>query len=733
MDVVDNLPSTDHFAVEFHLLVSIPTQTQCRRSLYNYKKADFDTFREVLFRVPWTCVSDCNDIEYSWSLWKDLFFAAVNECVPRVQWKRRKMKHWFSSNTISFIHKKRQLYLLKKSRPDSTAVAIRYRKISNIVRYLTRYDTKHHTLNICSDYAKNPKRFWSWAKASKGYRDPIPTLNYNGSIVSEDTAKATCFNNYFSSVFTDEDTSSLSDLRSTVVWGSDLINTVDFTPNVVLKVLTSLNVSKACGPDLIPARLLKEGATSICASLAHLFQLSLDSGTLPSDWTTANVVPVFKRNDRHQPSNYRPISLTSLVVKVMEKIVHCQIMEALESHKLISSFQFGFRCGHSTVDLLLRTIHDMAISLEKRSSVHCLLLDFSKAFDSVPHQRLLLKLEAIGIRGYLLQWIRSFLTNRLQRVVINGRYSPWLPVKSGVPQGSILGPLLFILYVNDIYSVIHHSKHGMFADDLSIYTEVSTTADCVLLQHDLDGIVQWSKQWQLQLNCSKCEALNVSNKRSPLLYTYTISSQPIQWSSQCRYLGVLIDSHLRWKAHCRNIVHKGSRILNLLRRSLFGCTKDVKSIAYKVIVRPCLEYASVVWNPHTVSDIDIIEAVQKRAARWICASWNPSTFAWNKSYADCLCELNWPTLAHRRHYYIIDYIHSMLHKRTSLSFDDYFKLNSSSTRSHELSIQPVISTINSFRYSFFVNSVFLWNSVPFSILSTVSKYIFRCKLRSFLS
>ena len=130
-------------------------------------------------------------------------------------------------------------------------------------------------------------------------------------------------------------------------------NTVDFTPNVVLKVLTSLNVSKACGPDLIPARLLKEGATSICASLAHLFQLSLDSGTLPSDWTTANVVPVFKRNDRHQPSNYRPISLTSLVVKVMEKIVHCQIIEALESHKLISSFQFGFRCGHSTVDPLI--------------------------------------------------------------------------------------------------------------------------------------------------------------------------------------------------------------------------------------------------------------------------------------------------------------------------------------------------------------------------------------------
>ena len=624
--------------------------------------------------------------------------------------------------------------MLKRSKPDSTAIASKYRKISNIVRCLTRHDTKHHAANICSDYTKNPKRFWSWVNASKGYRDPIPTLNYNGSVISDDDAKATCFNNYFSSVFTSEDKSTLSDLRSSVVQGSDLISTVTFTPNVVLDVLASLNISKACGPDSIPARLLKEGASSICTSLAHLFQMSLNSGTLPSDWTTANVVPVFKHNNRHQPSNYRPISLTSLVAKVMEKIVHFQIVKALETRGLLSSFQFGFRHGRSTVDLLLSTVHDLALGLEKRSSVHCLLLDFSKAFDSVPHERLLLKLEAAGIRGRLLRWIRGFLVNRLQRVVINGRYSPWLPVQLGVPQGSILGPLLFILYVNDIYSVIHHSKHGMFADDLSIYMEVSTPADCALLQHDLDGIVRWSNQWQLQLNCSKCEALNVSNKRSPLMYAYTISNQPIQWSHQCRYLGVLIDSHLRWKAHCRDLVNRGSRVLNLLRRSLFGCTKAAKSIAYKAIVRPCLEYASVVWNPHTVSDIDAIESVQKRAARWICAQWDPSTFSWNKTYADCLRELNWSTLAHRRHYYIVDYIHSMLHKRTSLLFDDYFKLNSSmNTRSHELTIQPVISTINSFRYSFFVNSVFLWNSVPISILSIVSKYIFRCKLRSFLS
>ena len=219
----------------------------------------------------------------------------------------------------------------------------------------------------------------------------------------------TCFNNYFNTVFTCEDTTSLPYLQSTIVKGQDLITTINFTPNEVLDILTSLHESKACGPDLITARLLKEGAESICTSLAHLYQISIDYGTLPSDWTSADVVLVFKRKYHHQPSNYRPISLTSLVVKVMEKLIHSHIVVALDSHKLINSYQFGFHSKHSTIDLLLRTIHDMALSLENCSSVHCFLWDFSKAFDSVSHKCLLLKLEALGVTGQLLQWIRCFL------------------------------------------------------------------------------------------------------------------------------------------------------------------------------------------------------------------------------------------------------------------------------------------------------------------------------------
>ena len=181
------------------------------------------------------------------------------------------MKHWFST-TISFIYKKCRLYLLKKRKPDSAVAAAKYRKISNVVRYLTRHDTKEHAFKICSlDCNKNPKKFWSWVNASKGYREPIPTLNYEGSIISDDVTKATCFNNYFSSVFTDEDKTSLPSLRSTIVWGSDLLTTINVAPHDVLDVLITLKESKACGPDVIPARLLKEGAEGICTSLAYLF------------------------------------------------------------------------------------------------------------------------------------------------------------------------------------------------------------------------------------------------------------------------------------------------------------------------------------------------------------------------------------------------------------------------------------------------------------------------------
>ena len=244
---------------------------------------------------------------------------------------------------------------------------------------------------------------------------------------------------------------------------------------------------------------------------------------------SAHISPVFKKGDKHLISNYRPISLTSIVSKVLERLIHHKLYSFLEQHGVISHTQFGFRKGHSTVHLLLSAVDDWARTLNHRNSTHCMFLDFSKAFDTVPHQRLLLKLQHYGIKDCLLKWFNAFLTQRRQRVVINGCASHWSSVLSGVPQGSILGPLLFVLYMNDLPCSLN-SCVKMFADDVALYHSVQQEDDCLTLQHDLDTIASWCISWQMKLNPSKCEALCISNKRSPPLFHYTYGDHVIKWS-----------------------------------------------------------------------------------------------------------------------------------------------------------------------------------------------------------
>ena len=376
-----------------------------------------------------------------------------------------------------------------KSNP--AAYTAKYKKLHNQVRAATRNDYFTYLDAITSDLCRNQKPFWNLLSKLDSCRHPIPVLKHYSDLVSSDFAKATLFNDYFVSVFTKEDSSNLHDLWSQLPsQPSFQLDNISISQSEVVEELLMLNVHKACGPDQMCPRLLKEGAEQLIHSLMKLFNHSISNGVLPQDWASANITPVYKKGDKHCVANYRPISLTCILCKVLEKIIHRKLYSLLESHHVLSDAQFGFRAKLSTVSLLLSVVHDWADTLNHRLSTHCIFIDFAKAFDSVPHERLLLKLEAIGITGALLQWFQAFLTTRRQRVVINGQFSNWSKVSSGVPQGSILGPLLFILYINDISSIVN-ARAKLFADDVTLYATIQSNEDYEVLQADLDSISHW--------------------------------------------------------------------------------------------------------------------------------------------------------------------------------------------------------------------------------------------------
>ena len=318
--------------------------------------------------------------------------------------------------------------------------------------------------------------------------------------------------------------------------------------------------------------------------------------------------------------------------------------------------------------------------------------------------------------------MRFFLTKRFQRVVVNSTYSDWASVISEVLQGSVLGPLLLLLYVDDLTTIPKVCKLKLFTDDVLLYSNVKSVGDCQLLQDDLSAIVAWSKWWQLNLSPQKCEALSITNKRKPISFTYLIDSQPVRWTNLVKYLGIHINDKLQWSSQCQ---FAASKATNVLRHTMLGCDSEAKYRAYKAIVRPLLEYACVVWSPHAVKDINLLEAVQKRAAWCVCGSrWNQTTHSWSIPHDVCYRKLCLPSLSARRDYLSVCALQDIRHA-DSMKLSNYCTNNTMPTRSHHLILIPPPSSINARQYSYFVCVCFVWNKVPISILGIESRSVFR--------
>ena len=591
------------------------------------------------------------------------------------------------------------------------------------VQYEIRKAGKKYMTDVICD-KDNTNKLWSYIK-SKGqeFIGVAPLKNQQGFLKSDNQSKANILNEQFKSVFTNENHTNFPDKGPSPFPSMTNIN---ITEHGVYKLLKNQKPHKATGPDEVPAFILRSAAQQLAPILTQIYRHSLDIGAVPQDWRDAWVVPIFKKGERHIPANYRPVSLTSIACKIMEHIIHSSIMKHFDANNILSDAQHGFRYKRSCESQLVITVQEIVKRLAKGSQVDIILLDFAKAFDKVPHARLLHKLSYYGVNHNTVTWIKSFLKNRNQNVVLEGAKSTSAQVLSGVPQGSVLGPLLFLAYINDMPETITHSEIRLFADDTILFRAINGTIDSQLLQEDLTALENWENRWQMSFNPSKCTVIRVApNKSKTAIHTnYQLHGHTLEIVDSNKYLGVTLTSNLSWDKHVDNVAAKGNRTLGFIRRNLKDCTRTVKETSYTAIVRPTIEYAATVWDPTSQSKIKALENIQRRAARFVTNNYTDRTPG---CVTNMITSLGWLSLEHRRHNSRLCMLYKIQHNLIDINKDLYIRHNDSRTRGQHRLFQERTNN-ETYRNSFFQRTVRDWNLLPTSTVAAATIEEFRANL-----
>ena len=682
-----------------------------------YARADPSELKKELssLRDNFLSTSTSRDVNSNWDYFTDGLFKIIKKLIPVKVVRTRQDLPWLSRELRKKIkHKNRLHWKAKKSKPRKSHRWRRYTRYQNALKQDIKASYNRYMDSLFEDDCGNPtKKFFRAIKARRRDQVGIPPLRSRKKKKKLETTpkgKATILSEQYSSIFKKEDISTVPDLGRIPY---PQMHRISVSSQGIINLLQRLNPTKAIGPDKVPTCILKDHADLIAPMLKTIFQKSLDTGKVPSVWKTADVVAIFKKGDKHAASNYRPVSLTSVSCKVLEHIIFRAIMDHVDFHKILNHFQHGFRTGHSCETQLINTTEDLAKGLNNRQQLDLLILDFSEAFDVVGHKRLLRKLFYYGIRDLTLTWLEDWLTGRTQRVGVEGQCSEEAPVTSGVPQGTVLIPLMFILYINDINSDTCSSIR-LFADECLLYRVVECTRDAAKLQGDLTQLCRWARDWQMDFNASKCHVLSISRKQKPVLFPYTISGVQLECVRHHPYLGVELSSYLNWGTHLDISVPKAQRSLNLLRRNLYSCSPSTKELAYKTLVQPILEYVGSAWDPHQANHIHRLESVQRRAARFVSGQHDRAV-----SVTNIMASLGWRSLQERRLESRLCMLYKTIKGTSACNIPSYIHPHSTSLRaSHDQQYRVPHTTnpIDAYTYSFFPRTIRIWNILPAALV-----------------
>ena len=513
-DMVNNVIVHCPFSTSDHSYItceiSVMKNTEPTKTVLNYNLAEWDMIRAYLHSLNWNDILQNCDCLEMWNIFKFKITDCINSYVPRTQVFSTKKASWSNNYISRLVKRKDRKWSALKNNP-SRARKRAFNRFSKYVKKEVLFAKANYEKKLFLHKGKTPKYFYSFVnQATNTKKDShIPQLEVGDRIFKTDLEKAQALSDQYQSVFTTDNNISP---RCDHSMPPDSFCSIKLEDEDISSSIKEQNVTNSSGVDDIASIFVKKMACFLIYPLKIMFQKSLDTGAVPKDWRDGIIVPIYKNNRKpNSPSSYRPICLTSVICKILERIIKKYLISYLMCNSLISDSQHGFLENRSTLTNLLECTNDWTKFIRDRSPVDAIYIDLAKAFDSICHSKMMYKLKLIGIGGKLLDWFQSFLCQRSQAVKVGESFSPRVPVTSGVGQGTILGPLIFILYIDEVSDLNLSSKISLYADDAKIYRNVNNINQYQLLQEDLDKFSNFCDEWQLTINANKCELLQLGN------------------------------------------------------------------------------------------------------------------------------------------------------------------------------------------------------------------------------